>query len=548
MMTGERKPRLAVYYYGEFDPFSGGVDRRYECLDDVVRVLAMLCLLYDVVIVPPGALLEHPLGLPAFERLGPLVREGMLGTSASPSAPGPRIYMKERLQHRVEGRIHRRSGPLKPSGVIELQDRLSEILPAQWTITRDVARQISGCADHIRQLCETTAGTMTTARKVLAMMHATSEQRGTPLPARLAPLPAYRPALRASPTPRAPPALSLFPPLPRYATLAPMKLPIAEFEAVYRPTGDLRLPYHSGSLLRGVLGRALRQTGCANRCANPDSTGNAPPDAPPDTPCRAACRRPGACTYSRLFDPPLPTPLPHRLLRGATEAPPPLLPLIPRPGETRANPLVLGVRVLGALPHDDAERLLAALHSMAALRLGDAEADVAIEHVRRRHELDRTLEIAPGEPASGQLRITFETPAWLTLKGRLHTADDLDFRALFRHVYRRLTTLAALYGELRPEDDARFPELDRLAASVRTASARLRALRWERHSWEREVRHPMTGLVGTLLFEGPVGVFRPLPEAAALTFIGKCTSHGLGRIHIDAHADRDMKGATSTHQ
>lgn len=180
-MTAEPKPMLAVCYYGEFDPFSGSVDRRYACLDDVVHVLAMLCLLYDVVIVPPGALLEHPLGLPAFERLAPFVREGMLGTTASPPDPGPRTYMKERLQRRVEGRLHRRSGSLKPSGVIELQNRLSDILPAQWTITRDVARQISGCAEHIRRFCETTAGTMAAARQVLAMMHATSQQRGTPL-------------------------------------------------------------------------------------------------------------------------------------------------------------------------------------------------------------------------------------------------------------------------------------------------------------------------------------------------------------------------------
>lgn len=185
---------------------------------------------------------------------------------------------------------------------------------------------------------------------------------------------------------------------------------------------------------------------------------------------------------------------------------------------------------------------------MATLRLGGAKAAVAIEHVRRRHELDSTLEIAPGEPASGRLRITFETPAWLTLKERLHAADDVDFRALFHHVYRRLPTLAALYGELRPEDDARFPEIDRLAAPVRTASAGLRAVRWERHSWEREVRHPMMGLVGTLLFERPIGVFRPVLEAAAITLVGKRTSHGLGWIHVEGPADSGVKEAHSTHE
>lgn len=148
---------------------------------------------------------------------------------------------------------------------------------------------------------------------------------------------APHPSARRTPPP--------FPRLARCATLAPMKLPVTEFEAAYRPTGDFRLPEHSGSLLRGVLGRALRQTGCST----------------PRDPCPAACLRRGRCTYSRLFDPPLPEPLPHRLLRGATEAPPPLLPLIPRPGRTDTSRIVLGVRVLGTLATDDTDRLLAAL-------------------------------------------------------------------------------------------------------------------------------------------------------------------------------------------
>lgn len=101
---------LTVCYYGEFDPFSGSVDQHDESLDDVVRVLAMLCLLYDVVIVPPGALLEHVLGLPAFERLAPFVRAGCLGTTAAPSEPGPRVYMVERVRRLVEARSGRQAG------------------------------------------------------------------------------------------------------------------------------------------------------------------------------------------------------------------------------------------------------------------------------------------------------------------------------------------------------------------------------------------------------------------------------------------------------
>lgn len=86
-----------------------------------------------------------------------------------------------------------------------------------------------------------------------------------------------------------------------------MRLHVTDLHASYTVVEPFTLPYHSGSLLRGVLGRALRRTGCLEAA---------------DT-CAAACQHPGACVYTRFFDPL------RRFVRGLTRAPSRLIPLLP---------------------------------------------------------------------------------------------------------------------------------------------------------------------------------------------------------------------------
>jgi hypothetical protein len=141
--------------------------------------------------------------------------------------------------------------------------------------------------------------------------------------------------------------------------------------------------------------------------------------------------------------------------------------------------------------------------------------------------------VRPGEPASARVRIRTETPLWIEQRGALPAPDDVDLAALFRAVYRRLTTLAALYGTLEPDDDKSYAALAPLAAEARTVARQLRALRWERWSIEKDARHPMRGLAGSIVVEGPIGPLLPILRAAEIVHAGKATSHGLGRIAID---------------
>jgi hypothetical protein len=298
-----------------------------------------------------------------------------------------------------------------------------------------------------------------------------------------------------------------------------MKLCATDFTATYRVSRPFRLPDHSGSLLRGVLGRALRKVSC-----------------PAAAPCEAACAEPSACAYARLFHPPAPEPPPRRFLRGVTRAPQPLVPLFPGAGGRELAPgdeLSLGVRLLGRLKDGDTDRILAALEGVAAFELGTGAGLVAFEAATLRGARDRPigLDVAPvAAPARMRREIVFETPAALEQKGSL--VVDLDFPAFFRAAYRRLTTLCALHGLLEDTDEEAFAELDRLAPSVTTTARRLRPLRWERHSRERDERHPMQGIVGSIVFEGPLASFSPMLRMAEATHIGKATSYGLGRIRV----------------
>lgn len=306
-----------------------------------------------------------------------------------------------------------------------------------------------------------------------------------------------------------------------------MRLPYSELQATYRVLSPFRLPHHAGSLVRGILGRALRLTSCTATPA-----------------CPATCERPETCTYSALFDPPLPSPLPHRLLRGDTQAPPRLLPLLPPPGALELAPdatFTLAVRVLGRLEPQHEHHLVSALERIPDLKLGlgrDA-GRVSLEAVTFLGPRNRLSslpspdspdpDLAPSPPPR-RATLTFETPVWLEHDKRLVLTPD--FRTIFRSIHGRATRVCALYGELAPDHEEHRATLDALAREIECHPSLRPIDDWQRHSLERGERHPLKGLLGSVTLAGDLAPFVPILQLAEITHMGKSTSQGLGRLHV----------------
>ncbi len=298
-----------------------------------------------------------------------------------------------------------------------------------------------------------------------------------------------------------------------------MHLVATEIWGRYRVDKPFRLPFHSGSMLRGVLGRALHAAACARRAEA----------------CGLDCEVPTACTYARLFDPPVPEPLPHRFLRGQTRAPQPMIPLFPAPRKVdlgEGAEISLGLRVLGPLRAGEMETIFATLEGMSHFDFGDEGGRLAFEGVMLRGRKETPLVVEAQWSGIEGVEVIFETPVWLEHQGRL--LERVNFQAFFRAIYRRLTVLCALYGQADDNDDAQFGQLDDMAGRIVVVNQDMRALQWRRHSIAREREHPMLGLLGRVVFAGE-GWERLLPilRLAEKTHIGKATSHGLGRMRVE---------------
>lgn len=286
-----------------------------------------------------------------------------------------------------------------------------------------------------------------------------------------------------------------------------MRLVVTKIEGRYHVTRALRVPFHSGGMLHGIFGRALRKVASAE-------------------------------DWQRLFDPPPVDPPPHRLLVGVAQPPGPVVVVAPRPGGRDLAPgqeWRVGLRLFGEGRSSDVALLEKALEAAATLPIGPDEGEVTLKVVTRfvPREIAIREERAPG--VAGRVVVRFETPVRLKRGGKPMSPDDIDFGGLFDQVWRRLTMLCALYGEYDAGDDETFRRLRARAASVATVERKLRAMRWEHCSAETGVQKPLQGVIGYVVFEGDVlQVFDPVLRAAELVHVGGATGLGLGRIRVDA--------------
>jgi len=133
--------------YSELEPYSGSISHNPSDFPHLVWDLKFACLFYDVVVVHRRNILEHPLTLPAFERLKPFVKCGTLWTSANQYDGLPQNYIEQETQKLKD--FFNRGYIKKINAVDDIKDRWLPIKPDEWKIRRNGNEQAAWVLKNI---------------------------------------------------------------------------------------------------------------------------------------------------------------------------------------------------------------------------------------------------------------------------------------------------------------------------------------------------------------------------------------------------------------
>jgi hypothetical protein len=166
-----------------------------------------------------------------------------------------------------------------------------------------------------------------------------------------------------------------------------------------------------------------------------------------------------------------------------------------------------------------------ALRTVASSGMGRGRGKFVVES----HEWSEVVvDLQPGEPAR-KVRVRFLTPT--ELKGFTAAEGPLPFSVLLARARDRISSLRAAYGGGPPALD--FQGLGLRARQVQTTACSLQWQGGERRSTRTGQRHPLGGFTGMAEFEGDLGEFLPLLEAATWTGVGRQTTWGHGAISVE---------------
>ncbi len=301
-----------------------------------------------------------------------------------------------------------------------------------------------------------------------------------------------------------------------------------------RFTSGARLPGYLGSTLRGALGWALKKTNCALRrqqCSD--------------------CLLREQCTYAWIFETeryrardgrrvnarPHPFVLqPEEVVAGEKNIGDPLvfsLLLLDRANDLLPQ-IVYAVRLMGESGIGAGRR-----HGMGRFVLQQIVTTgrniyLADNEVLRQPEKIERLRLAdPGDGAISRLQVDLLTPLRLKQSNRMEL--NLPFHVLIRACLRRISSLEDAYGAGEPDLDYRG--LASRAGEVREKTKNIRWQKLLRWSSRQRQNTSLSGLAGSIGYQGELREFLPILRYAEQVNIGKQTVFGLGKFRLSLHGE-----------
>ena len=126
-----------------------------------------------------------------------------------------------------------------------------------------------------------------------------------------------------------------------------------------------------------------------------------------------------------------------------------------------------------------------------------------------------------------ELKLNLVTPVAFKNKGKI--TREPDFSRIIGSLMRRYTFFEATEGRRL---NWHFTEISELAKQVKISGMNIETVCWERYSTRQEQRIPISGVIGTVSYIGPVAGFEELLNAGEILRCGRCITLGQGRINV----------------
>ncbi|MFW6028820.1 MAG: CRISPR system precrRNA processing endoribonuclease RAMP protein Cas6 [Halanaerobiales bacterium] len=312
-----------------------------------------------------------------------------------------------------------------------------------------------------------------------------------------------------------------------------MDLNITILEFILLPQNKIYLPEHPGSSLRGAFGHGLRELTCHNK----------------NKKCKE-CMLKDKCPYSLFFNPFL-TYKEKKMTSGRFHNKPrPFVFEFDSAGKKEFNPgepIKFRINIFGKMyqyiPYvieswkilqslgigkDLGEFILREIWLDNPLNGKSAKIydykDETIKNKDLSISIDDIKRITKSYP-DDRIQLIFTSPTLIKYNGSFLNRR-LGFKILMKNVFRRLSSLAAFYGE---ELDIVFDEYLKEAESIKIIEEELKWTQWYRFSSRQYKKIDMQGIIGTMTYEGRLNKFLKYLTYGQFIHIGKNTVFGQGK-------------------